>query len=166
MRVQLSRFVLLCSGWQKQCYVAGRPRRAFWLDEIWFDLLADVVFCQVNPTRSNTYTRVPDPCLSSADRGVCVSSALAVASPFQVTGNMAPVRHARRGPCQMQTSHTAITVAAHHLSCYDTQPLHIISLLFTFLSRQPMKKHASALDDAKVPSVPSQTWTMGHYQSD
>lgn len=37
-----------------------------------------------------THTRVPDPCLSSADRGVFVSSMQAVTSPFQVTGNMAP----------------------------------------------------------------------------
>lgn len=44
-----------------------------------------------------------------------------------------------RGPCQKQTSLVAINMAAHHLSCHATQPLHIISQLFTFLSRQPMK---------------------------
>lgn len=110
----------------------------FWLDEIWFDLLADVVFCQDNPTRRNTHARSGPLFEPSRQRCVCVrvSSALAVTSPFQVTGNMAPVWHTHRG----RKHHTQPSTWLHTISAAMTHNLYMSSLYCSpFLPRQPTK---------------------------
>lgn len=58
---------------------------------------------------------------------VFVRSAVAVTSPFQVTGNMAPVshkRHSYRGPCQMQNP-TQPSTWLHTISAAMTHNLYI-----------------------------------------
>lgn len=170
MRVHLSHFVVLCSGWQKQCYMAtaGRSCRAFWLDEIWLDLLAVFVFCQGNPTHSNTNTHLfktlvwaqpEEVCVCVC---VCVSSALAVTLPFQVTGNTALTQ---------RTLSKANTARSHQHGCTPSQLLwhtaftYHLSIVHLFVTTTN-EKHVSASDDTRVPSNPNQTWMMGHYQSD
>lgn len=78
--------VLSCSfpvGKNKAMWWEG-PCRAFWLDEIWFDFLADVLFCRCSTLHNSTHTQTQalDLYLGSGVRGVCVIWARAVTSQF------------------------------------------------------------------------------------
>lgn len=151
MRVHLSHFVVLCSGWQKQCYVAtaGRPMR--------YDLTSwrFVVFCQGNPTHSNTHTYLCKTLVWALPAEVCVyvSSALPVTVPFQVTGNTALTQ---------RTLSKANIARSHQHGCTPSQlPCHTaltyhLSIVHLFV-KTTNENHVSVLDDTRVPSNPNQT---------
>lgn len=88
--------------------------------------------------RAETHARSGPLFEPSRQRCVCVrvSSALAVTSPFQVTGNMAPVWHTHRG----RKHHTQPSTWLHTISAAMTHNLYMSSLYCSpFLARQPTK---------------------------